>query len=915
MIERLETLWSEVRHRFRALVRRDAVERDLDEELRFHLDRESEKYVRRGASRDAARRYATLAFGGVERIKDDTRDARGIEVAERIVQDARYALRSLRSRPLFGVVVIATLALGVGVNAAMFGVVDRLLFRAPAYLRDPGSVNRVYVTWTTDRGRGWLRIADYAEFADFARWSRSVSQIAAFCHYFSLAVGTGDDLKESPIGIVSASLFDFFDARPVVGRFFTAQEDSVPAGALVAVLGYDYWQRQYAGRRDVLGSTLAIGRATYTVIGVAPKGFEGISDRQPPVAFIPVAAYSSGRSDNARLARLAQPHEWWQNYDSEWLEILVRRRPGVSVDAASADLTNAFRRSWLARAAIEPNLPSLGFASPVALAGPLQLGRGPLADAETRVVVWIGGVAFIVLLIACANVANLLLARALRRRREIAVRHALGGSRRRLIQQLLTETLILAALGGTAGLLVAQASSAVLGRLLLGGTGAFGVLTDWRTLAFSFSLIVFVALVSGIAPALHQGGEHLADSLKAGMREGTYRQSRARTTLLVIQAALSVVLLVGAGLFARSLHQVRSLHFGYDVDPVVYVRTSLRATKLTDAERSALSARLLDETRSIPGVVSASRIVSVPFGTSESRALSAPGADSIRRPGRIMLQAGSSDYFATIGTRIVRGRGLAASDRAGAPPVIVVSASMARALWGTQDPIGKCIRVGGDTMPCRTVVGVAENIKAHDLNGAPELAYYLSVEQRAVLFGPEAPALFVRVAGRADDYVERIRARLQPLMPGASYVMATPLHEKLDVRMRSWNFGATLFLAFGALALGLAAIGLYAVIAFSVAQRAHELGVRIALGAGVSDILRLVVGEGIAFTAAGIVIGGAIALAAGHWVQPLLFDVNASDPLTYTLVAAALMVVGLLASAIPAARATRVDPTVALRTD
>ncbi|HTE48174.1 MAG TPA: ADOP family duplicated permease [Gemmatimonadaceae bacterium] len=918
MSEWLDTLLSEFRHRLRALIRRDAVERDLDDELRFHIEREAEKYVHAGESRDSARRRATLAFGGVERIKDDTRDTRGVGFVERAMHDARFAFRGIRRRPMFAAVVITTLALGVGINAAMFGVVDRLLFRPPAYLRDPGSVNRLYVAWTTDRGRGWLRIADYAEFADFTRWSRSVSQTAAFC-YYNLAVGSGDDLKESSVGIVTASLFDFFDAKPVLGRFFTEQEDSPPAGEAVAVLAYDYWQTQYAGRRDVLGSKLAIGRGTYTIIGVAPKGFDGISDQQPPVAFVPVAAYATAgvpTGDNAQRARWAQRgYDWWQTYDAEWLEILVRRRRGTSVDAASADLTNAFHRSWLARAAIEPNLPSFSSASPVAVAGPLQLGRGPLAESEARVVVWITGVAFIVLLIACANVANLLLARALRRRREIAVRQALGGSRRRLIEQLLTETLILAALGGVAGLLVAQACSVVLGRMLLGSVGAFGVLTDWRTLVFSLSLIVFVALVAGSVPALHQGTGHLADSLKAGVREGNYRQSQTRTMLLIVQAALSVVLLVGAGLFARSVHQVRSLRLGFDVNPIVYVRTNVRGMKLSDSERAALSVRLLDEARAIPGVVAATRTVSVPFGTSESRTLSAPGIDSIPRSGRITLQAGSPDYFTTVGTRIVRGRGLETGDRAGAPPIIVVSTSLAAGLWGTQDPIGKCIRVGGDTMPCRTVVGVAEDVTSHQLTGEPKLTYYLSVEQRAVLFGPETPALFVRVAGRADDYAERIRARLQPLMPGASYVRATTMREKVDSRMRSWNLGATLFLAFGALALGLAAVGLYAVIAFSVAQRAHELGVRIALGARVSDILRLVVGEGVAFTVAGVVIGGAIALGAGHWVQPLLFDVAASDPLTYALVAVALIVVGVLASAIPAARAARVDPTVALRTD
>jgi putative ABC transport system permease protein len=899
----LSELWSELRYRLRAIARRGSVERELDDEVRFHLEREIEKHVQRGVPPADARRLAAVSFGGVTRIKDDTRDARGIGLWERGAQDARYALRGLRARPLFAAAVITTLALGVGVNAAMFGVLDRLLFRPPAFLRDPGGVNRVYLAWTTHRGRGWLRTADYAWFADFARWSRSVSEIAAFCN-LKVAVGSGEDVNEENVAVVSARLFDFFDAHPTAGRFFSAEEDEPPTGKPVAVLAYDYWQTRYGGRRDVLGRSIAIGRVTYTIIGVAPRGFDGVSDQRPPVVFIPVTAYAASID-----AHFDTSYGW------EWLDLLVRRRPGISVDGASIDLTNAFRRGWTAQAMVEATLPPLEFAKPTVLAGPLQLGRGPLAGNEARVVVWIGGVAFIVLLVACANVGNLLLARALRRRREIAVRLALGGTRVRLIQQLFTETLILALLGDAAGLVAAQCVSAVLGRLLLGAAGAFNVVTDVRTLAFASLLGVAITVVAGTVPALHQGTSDLAGSLKAGVREGAYRQSRTRTALLVTQAALSVALLIGAGLFARSLQQVQSLRLGYDVNPILYVRTKERGTKLSNLERTELAARLLDAARSLPGVVSATRVVSVPFGNGEIRPLSVPGLDSVRRYGRFLLQAGSPDYFATIGTRIVRGRALTSADRAGTAPVIVVSDAMAREFWGLQDPIGKCVRVGGDTMPCRSVVGVAENIKATDLSGDSGLTYYLPIEQRAALFGAEAPALLVRVAGRADDYAERVRAALQPLLPGAYYVITTPMHEKLDPSMRAWKFGAALFLAFGALALTLAAVGLYAVIAFSVAQRAHELGVRIAVGARTRDILRLIIGEGIVFTVAGIAIGVAIALASGHWVQPLLFDVSSFDPLTYGVVAFVLLAVGVLASALPAVRAARVDPTVALRVD
>lgn len=900
----LSEFWSDLRYRVRAVFRRDAVEQELDLELEFHIEQEARKYERDGIPHAEALRRARLAFGGMNRIKDDTRDARGTTFVETFAQDVRYALRGLRARPGFTTAVVVTLGLGIGVNTAMFGVLDRALFRPPAYLRDASSVHRMFTTWTAIDGRQPPnRSFEYARYLDIARETRATSQVGAYSTRM-IAVGDGDDARIVPVAAMSASVFEFFDAKPVLGRFFTRSEDSLPAGSPVTVISHELWSSQYGGRPSVLGATLRVGPATYRIIGVAPPGFRAFTEGRAPVAFAPITHIASIIS-----ADFAKGYAW------SWFDIFIRSKPGITDVEATADLTSAYRVSWNVERALVPGLAPIETAKPEAIAAPVQLGRGPTAGPETKVMKWVSGVASIVLVVACANVANLLLTRALRRRREIAVRRALGGSRARIVRQLLTETFILSALGGAAGLGAAHVTSTLFGKLFLPASDPTRVASDARTLGFALTLTLLAALLAGLVPALHAGRDDLADSLRAGMREGTYRSSRARTTLLVFQTALSVVLLVGAGLFVRSLNAVRTLRLGYDVDPIVVAQYNARGVKLSPAERSTLGDRLLAEARAIPGVVNATLNISIPFNTSEGRSLFVPGIDSIRKLGRFELQAGSTDYFATMGTRILRGRGFTDDDRANSPPVVVVSEAMGKAVWKGENPIGKCIRIGRDTMPCTTVVGVAENTRARQLTNDSELAYYMPMDQYRVAFGPAAPALYVRVNGRGDDYAEVIRSRLQSLVAGPSYVMTTPFHAIVDPTMRSWQSGATTFMAFGGLALALAAIGLYAVVAFSVSQRRQELGVRIALGALPRDVLRLVVAEGLRVTVVGIAAGGAIALLASRGVAPLLFQVSPRDPVVYAAVGGLLAAVGIAASMVPAMRASRVDPNTALRAE
>jgi predicted permease len=893
----LHRFLSEVRYRLRALVRRGSLERELDMELRFHVEKETEKLMATGVPRDEAIRRARLAFGGVERIKDDTRDSRGLVLLDTLAQDLRYAARGLRARKAFTLGVVLTLGLGIGANATMFGIVDRLLFRAPYGLRDQATAHRVYMRSLDTNEERIDRNYSFARFLDVGRLTRSFADIAAF-QTLTIAVGEGEDTKEMRVTVASAGYFRFFEVQPALGRFFTPEEDSVPAGSSVVVLGFDYWQTRFGGRGDILGTQLRIGQIPTTVIGVAPKGFVGMNDQGVPAAYLPITAYAHSR----RGPNYPGIYTW------SWLELLVRRKAEMSIAAAQQDLTAAFTQSWRAAAAADPGWGPVEAARPRGELAPVQLERGPLAGRDSKVATWVSGVALIVLLIACANVANLFLSRAVNRRREIAMRFALGVTRGRLVRQLLTESLVLGGIGGVVGLAIAQWGASAL-RGLFFRDAAASVLVDVRTLGFTAVATLLAALLTGLIPALHAGRGDLAAALKGGAREG-HQRSRVRTGLLVFQATLSVVLLVGAGLFVRSLHNVREHRLGYDVEPVLFAEANLRGERPSDAERVALADRMLAAAKATPGVTHAALVISVPFWSNEGRGLYVPGIDTVRKLGRFILQAASPDYFATMGTQVLRGRAFDESDRAGTPRVAVVGEGMAQALWPGREAIGQCFRIGSDTVPCTTVIGVAEEMRVRSLAEAREYTYFLPIAQHD---SPPDPQLFARLGGRAGKQAEPLRRSLQLVMPGAVYVNVIPLSRLVDPNLQSWRFGATMFVAFGGLALVLAAIGLYSMIAYDVAQRTRELGVRIALGSSVGRVLRLIVTGGLRLVAVGVLAGTALAFWASRWMETLMFRQSARDPLVFAAVGLLLLAVSVIASMVPAWRAARVDPNVALR--
>jgi predicted permease len=896
----LAELWSDVRYRLRALFRRADLDRELDAELEFHIARDAEARERRGIPAAEARRQARLAFGSVANVSAQSREARGTAFIESVIQDTRYALRGFAARPVFAIGVALTLALGIGANATMFGIVDRLLFRPPPYLKDPGLVHRVYLVQTYARTDYTQRNTSVARYLDLARWTHDFSAVAPFGTW-RIAVGTGDATRELPVMAASTAYLGLFDARPALGRFFTADEDRLPTGAPVAVLGYAYWQVAFGGSRDVLGRVLQIGRMAFTIVGVAPEGFVGLGDDEVPAVYVPFAAFVWN----------ARPENHTTDYHWQWLEIAVRRAPGVTTAAATADLTAAFKRSWVARNAVEQDRAPVEAARPRAILGPVRVQRGPEPNAAARVAVWVAGVAMIVLLIACANVANLLLARAATRRREIAMRLALGVSRGRLIRQLVTESLLLAMLGAIGGLIAAQWGGSLIRGLFLPADVRATVLSDGRTLAMTIVATLAVALVTGLAPALHALRSDVSRDLGAGGRDTDAHGSRARTALLALQTTLSVVLLVGAGLFVRSLARVRDLPLGFDVDHVLVATLNKRGVEMLVPQQIAFEQRLSEVAAAIPGVTGATPAATVPYWAYEGRALYVAGIDSVDVLGDFVMQAGSPDYFRVMGTRLLRGRGFDLGDRAGGPRVVIVDEGMGRALWPGQDPIGRCLRIGADTAPCSTVVGIAQDARTQSLSVSNTYTYYIPLTQ----FGMPTGMVLVRASGPAADYAEPVRRKLQALLPGTAYVTAVPLREMVAPQMRSWELGATMFVAFGSVALALAGIGLYGVIAYGVAARRREIGIRLALGAQRHQVLALVVRGGVRLTAIGVVAGSTIAALLAQRAASLLFKEPPLDPMVYAGVAGVLLLVAVVATWLPAARAARVDPSVTLRSD
>ena len=818
-----------------------------------------------------------------------------------LIQDLRYAFRGLRRSPGFTLGVIATLALGIGANTTMFGVLDTLLLRPPAHVRDAGRVARVYFqrTW-----RGGLSVDATASVPSYESL-HDVPAFAATAAWFDarLSRGIGPDARPVNVRAVTASYFPLLGMRPALGRAFDSTDDR-PGAPPVAVVSYSYWRRDLAGDPGALRRTLPVGRFSYEIIGVAPDGFTG-ADLDEPDVWLPL--------------RVAAPDLWPSNPQSlssrgsHWVQVLARLAPGQTFTSAAAQASFAHRQ-----AALGSDQPS-DTAAAVVL-GPIQEARGPQMSGNAKVALWVGGVALLVLLVACANVANLLLVRGYRRRREMAVRAGLGAGRARLVRQLLAETLVLAMGGGAAGLFVALWGGPALRIFLLPGLPSSVSLLDPRVLAFTALAATLTGLVAGVAPARHASRVDLADSLRSGGRDVSSGRAGPRAVLIATQVAVTLTLLVGAGLFVRSVHNLQTLDYGLlDVGHLLTADVDVRTAAMgcTDCigapteRQDALYLRLLQRIRANPAVASAAAAVGTPFGWRFGIRFKASGVDSLRGSGPY-VSAVTANWFATVGTKIVLGRSFAPADEERtAPPVAVVDQTLARLAWPSGSAIGQCLYLNGNDLACVRVVGVAQATRMRGASESPVPMYYVPLGRRLVPI--PISGLLVRTRAPAALAAGEVQRALQRAVPGLPFVRVTSVSDALTSGWRSWRLGATMFTAFGLLALVIASLGLYGVTAYGVTQRTREIGVRIALGARGADVIRLSVAQALRATAVGALIGMGLAFALGRAVASLLFGVRPADPTAVLGGIAVLLAVAALAAYLPARRAARIDPMEALR--
>ncbi|HEX5439025.1 MAG TPA: ABC transporter permease [Gemmatimonadaceae bacterium] len=899
-----------IRRIFRLVETRASRERAVEDELTFHLDTRVDELIAGGMERRAAREQAEREFGDVHAARAEllalgrrqVRRTRVRDWAEVLAFDLRYAVRGLKAQPALTLGIVLTLALGIGANATMFGVVDRLVLGAPAHWRDPGQLRQLYFATGYPDHSVTSAFESYPAYLAFRDSVPAFQDVAAFSDQYVMTSGRGAAAVQVKARLVTANFLRTLGAHPVLGRFFADNEARPPDGASVVVLGYGFWQRRFGSDSTVLGRTMPIGNGRYTIIGIAPRGLTA-TDLLPVDVWLPVSAVASEQ---------LVWNVWTSNRFASWLQVVTRLRSGADERQALAQVAAVYQRVMAEqdrafhRGTTEFS-PTHSLMLDAVSGARYHNGARTL---EARVSRWLICVSAIVLLIACANVANLLLSRATRRRREIAVRLALGISRRRLGGQLMVEGVLLAIVGGSAGLLMAEWGSAFTRRVLLPDVLWDGSPMDARVLAITAAIVLVTGVLIGLAPALQATRTQLTSALKAGAQEGV-RRTRLRSTLIIAQAALSVVLLAGAGLFARSLWNARGVDLGMDVRPVLLATVDLQSAGYNPADQTAFMERAMQRLSELPGVDDVAFAFAVPFRDISGMSMTIPGRHDSTVDGKApTFNVVSPSYFATLGMRIIRGHGFGSGHRADARYVAVINEKLAHQAWPGENPLGKCIRLG-DENACTTIVGVVNDARYFGIYNEPRMQVFVPFGRK----GGGVGGLFVRTRGDPARLERVVRRTLQSMMPDLPYADVRPLQKLLDPQFRSLNLGAAMFGVFAVLALIVASVGLYSVLAYDVARRVHEIGVRMALGARAPDVVRLVLGEGVRMVVVGIVLGLVVTLAAGRAIASLLFDTSPRDPVVLGIVCLTLLVVAVAASLIPAWRATRVDPSVALRAE
>lgn len=877
--------------RLRALFGREAVIGDIDEELRLHLEMEAEANVERGMPPEEARRAALRTFGNFDSIRERAYEVRGGGMIETLLQDLRYAGRMLTKQAGFTVVAALTLALGVGANTAIFSVVEAVLLRDLPYQH----AERVVVVWENNRPRNRPHnVLNPMNFLDWREQAKSFDAMAAFIDQRYNLTGLGEP-EEIPSQVATPNLFELLGAKAALGRTFTPA-DVAEGREDVAVISHGLWQRRFGGSPGVIDRVVTLSGKPVTIIGVMPPGFKW---------------FVKENSLTGKPADLWKPlffTEEMRVRRGRYLQAAARLAPGVSVEQARAEMDGIAAR--LAKQYVEANA---GWGASVV---PL---RDQLAgEIKPALLVLLGAVGF-VLLISCVNVASLLLARAAGRHKEMAVRSAMGAGRRRIIRQLLTESLLLALLGGLFGLLLARwCVEALVAMSPANLIDAEQVGVNPLVLGFTLAVSLLTGLLFGLAPALEASRVHLSDTLKESSRgtAGSSRGRRIRDALVVAEVGLALVLLVGAGLMVRSFLQLSGVDPGFDAKNVLTLRVILPPAKYSeDAQVVAFYREAVGNMRALPGVKSASAVSALPFAdlgaatsfTIEGRPEPAPGEEFVTD-----VRVVDEEYFRTLSIGVVSGRTFNVEEAMEDRKVAVVNEAMARTYFSGESPIGKRIRVNMRDDPQPTeIIGVVEDARYSSLEGEVRPMVYWTPPQLTY----SAMMIILRTSVPPESLAASARREILAIDKDQPVSDVRTLESWLGESMSRARFGTLLLGGFAGLALILAAIGIYGVMSHSVIQRQNEIGVRMAMGAQARDVLLLVIRQGLALVIVGVALGLLGALALTRVLSSLLYEVSATDPMTFAGIALLLVIVSGIACYIPARRAASVDPLTAIRYD
>ncbi len=904
-----------IRKLFRlAFHRREDAARDVRDEIRLHVELRTEQLIGGGMAPAAARADAERRLGSVHELhegmkaKATHREAvmRKREWWESFTQDVRYVLRSLKRSPTFALTVMVTLALGLGANAALFSLLDRLYLQEPAGVANPKSVVRLYSEYDApNKQKQILAVLTPPTWMEIAASLPAGDQIAG---YRSQSTTLGPD-GDSPKGVVSwvvGDLFGTLGVRIVAGRNFTADETRPERFTPLAIVGARLARDRFGTEASALGKPFDLGPHRYTIIGVADEAFRGTE-------LDAVDAWAPMNTNIPWVNRPADP--WYASKNTGFINTLVRVPDVAGRSALAVSATEAAKRTTIIR-------DTSSFATEF---GPLNAMFAPgvkpgVPRSESAIATRLAVVALLILVIACANVANLLLARATQRRREIGVRLALGVGRSRLVRQLLTESVVLALLAGAAAVLVAAWTGSALRATLLPNVRWALPAVGVRAIGFAVATAIVAGLIAGLAPALHASRPDVSNALRGGAREGASHRSLIRAGLLVTQIALSCVLLAGAGLFVRSLTMVESIDLGIDDKQIVLAGLNYsRESGHTADEAALVMTEMNQRVARLPGVESVAQSEQWPmWGLSWSPVFYSTGDSIPRLDGASpFISFTSPRYFATMGMRVADGRGFSDDDRQGTELVAVVNKAFARVAWPGEPAVGKCIVVGDAKNTCRRIVGVVADAHYGGVIESPSMQYFLpttQVDDDGKM--PQADAMEVRAhPGQSELVAAEVLRLLRANAPRGFTPTTRTLTEQLGPQLRPWRLGAALFTAASVLALIIAAVGIYGTIAYTFSQRTHELGVRIALGASTANIITIVLRSGVVLSALGVTLGSGLAIWAGRFAKPLLYDTSPGNPFVLGGVGIVLLAVAVVASLVPAVRAKSVDPMEALRAE